>query len=213
MGKLYFIRHGQTDFNNGKVLQGRKDAHLNAKGLEQAQIMTQYMRRFKLDVIYSSPLDRAQKTAQPLAASHNLEYKLLDDLQEVGFGEWEGTSFAKLWEDYPEGMRCFMGCPGDFTPPGGESFSEALVRAGRALDYILKTEGHDKNIAIVTHGALIRVFVCHLLGMPLNNVWKLAVRNVAITTVNDFEGNLMVESIGDNHFVEDRETNGSESIV
>ena len=213
MGRLYFIRHGQTDSNSGKMFQGQMDTPLNVAGLDQAEQMAEYMKGLKLDAIYCSSLMRARMTAAPLALAKNMAYRPVEGLKEVSFGAWEGVSFKTLHAEHGEEMRTFLEQPGEFTPPEGESFGEAQERCVAALMDILAKEGHDKNIAIVTHGGIIRLFVCYFLGIPLNNLWKMAIRNVSVTTVYDGEGAFMVEAVNDDHFLKNVTSQGYISIV
>ena len=104
-------------------------------------------------------------------------------------------------------MEAFLTRPGEWIPPHGESFHDVERRCQQAFDYIFAREGHEKNIAIISHGGIVRVQLCMILGMPLNNLWKISVHNVSVSTVNDWQGNMVVEIINDAHFA--KQTNGS----
>lgn len=213
MGRLYLIRHGQTDSNSGKLFQGQMNTPLNANGLDQAQQMAQYMKDIPLDAIYCSSLLRARMTAAPLAMAKNMAYKPLEGLREVSFGDWEGVSFTELHRDHGEAMMTFLERPGEFTPPNGESFVEAQARCIAALNEIFAREGHAKDIALVTHGGIIRLLLCYFLDIPLNSLWKMAIRNVSVSIVYDADGNFMVESVNDDHFLAKKSGPGYISIV
>jgi len=213
MGRIFLIRHGQTDSNSGKMFQGQMDTLLNPLGIDQSRQMAEYMKKYKLDSIYCSSMLRARMTAAPLAMAQNLAYKPMELLKEISFGDWEGVSFLQLHTEHPVEMATFLERPGDFTPPNGETFAEAQERCIKALELILAKEGHNKNIAIVAHGGIIRLFVCYFLGIPLNNLWKMAIRNVSVSIVNDWEGNFMVENVDDDHFLKQVDSKGYISIV
>lgn len=204
MGKIYLIRHGQTDSNAGKSFQGRIDNPLNKVGLREAELMAEYMSQLPLNAIYSSSLLRARQTAEALSKRCNLPYKPMDLLQEASFGEWEGVSFKELWEKYPQEMELFMTKPGEFTPPGGLSFLDSQRRWKEAIKLILEEQGQDKNIAIVAHGGMIRVILCTLLDCPLNSLWKFTVHNVSVSTVINWDGNMILDTINDYHFLEQK---------
>ncbi len=203
MGKLYLIRHGQTDSNNSKQLQGRMDYPLNAKGIQQSYALAAYLRPVHLDAIYCSSMLRARMTAAPLAMDHNLPYRCTDLLQEMSFGKWEGLPLDEINRRWPEEMKLFLTRPGDWQSPGGESFAQAVERGRQALDYIFAQEGHDKDIAIVSHGGIIRCQLCAILGLPLNNFWKLCVHNVSVSVVLDWDGSFMVEHINIRDFYQE----------
>lgn len=213
MGRIFLIRHGQTDSNSGQMFQGQMDTSLNALGHSQSRQMAEYMKRFKIDAIYCSSMLRARQTCAPLAMAQGLAYHPLDLLKEVSFGDWEGVPFTEIHKIDPEGMTTFLERPGDFTPPKGETFAEAQQRWLKALDYIVEREGHDKNIAIVSHGGIIRLQICSFLGIPLNNLWKMAIRNVSVSTISDWQGNYMVENVNDDHFLNNIVSKGYISIV
>lgn len=207
MGKIYLIRHGETDSNKGHRFQGRMNMALNARGMQQAEMLTNFLRDKKIDKIYCSSMLRACMTAAPLALAKNMSYTPLDLLQEVSFGDWEGLGYGEISERWPKEMEAFLTRPGEWIPPHGESFHDVERRCQQAFDYIFAREGHEKNIAIISHGGIVRVQLCMILGMPLNNLWKISVHNVSVSTVNDWQGNMVVEVINDAHFA--KQTNGS----
>lgn len=213
MGRIYLIRHGQTDSNSGKMFQGQMNTPLNINGINQAYQMAEYMKGIHLDAIYSSSLMRARMTAAPLAMAKNMSYKPMELLMETNFGDWEGVSFKQLHAEHPDEMRTFLERPGDFIPPQGEGFAKAQKRVVQGLDKILAKEGHDKDIAIVAHGGVIRLLLCYFLDIPLNSLWKMAIRNVSVSVVYDSMGCFMVESVNDDHFLQQITSQGYISIV
>lgn len=204
MGRIYLIRHGETDSNKGHRFQGRINMPLNAKGLEQSEKLAAYMQHLPVDKIYCSSMLRACMTAAPLAMSKNMSYQPLDLLQEVSFGAWEGLEYAEISRRWPKEMDDFLTRPGEWIPPQGESFHDVARRCQAAFDYIFERGGHEKNIAIVSHGGIIRVQLCLLLDIPLNNLWKLSVHNVSVSTLNDWQGNIIAETINDAHFAREQ---------
>lgn len=207
MGKIYLIRHGETDSNKGHRFQGRMNLPLNAKGMQQVAGLVEHMQELPVDAIYCSSMLRACMTAAPLAMSKNMAYHPLDLLQEVSFGDWEGLEYGEINRRWPEEMEAFLTRPGEWIPPHGESFHDVEARCAQAFDYIFAREGHEKNIAIVSHGGIIRVQLCMLLGIPLNNLWKLSVHNVSVSTLNDWQGNMVAEVINDAHFINNAKNN------
>ncbi len=201
MVKIYLIRHGQTDSNSGGQFQGRIDNPLNRKGIGQAEKLARFMRDVPLDAVYCSSLLRARMTAAPLAMSHNLPYRPMEELEEVSFGRWEGAGFKEIYARWPEEMTTFLTRPGDWTPPGGETFAQVQQRCERALRRILAEQGDGRSIAIVSHGGIIRVQLCGILGMPLNNLWRISLDNVSVTTVCSWDGSMSVEGVNDTHFL------------
>ena len=195
MGKIYLIRHGETNSNLGHKFQGRIDMPLNGNGLQQARKMAKYMADKKIDAIYSSSMLRARMTAAELAMVKNLPYRNLDSLREISFGDWEGLEYSEISRRWPKEMDAFLNRPAEWVPPNGESFPEAEKRCVAAFEQIFDECGHGKNIAIVSHGGIVRLQLCMVLGIPLNNLWKLSVYNVSVSTLSDWNGTLCAESI------------------
>ena len=192
MGKIYLIRHGETDSNLGHKFQGQMDLPLNGTGLAQAQKMAAYMAEKKIDAIYSSSMLRALMTTSKLAMAKNLPYRSLDLLKEISFGDWEGLEYNDIQARWPQEMYNFLHCPSKWQPPHGENFAAAMERCRLAFEQIFAEQGYDKNIAIVSHGGIIRLQLCLVLGIPLDNLWKLRVYNVSVSTLN---GSLCVDSM------------------
>ena len=203
MGKIYLIRHGETDSNLGHKFQGQMDLPLNGTGLEQARQMARYMADKRIDVIYCSSMLRACMTAAELALSKNMPYKPLDLLREISFGDWEGLEYGEINRRWPKEMDAFLYHPEEWVPPNGETFAAALQRCRLAFERIFAEQGHDKNIAIVSHGGIIRLQLCLTLGIPLNNLWRLSVYNVSVSTLSDWRGSLCVDTMNVADFLKD----------
>ncbi|WP_293728972.1 histidine phosphatase family protein [uncultured Phascolarctobacterium sp.] len=195
MGKIYLIRHGETDSNKGHRFQGQMDLPLNGTGLAQARQMVQYMAGKRIDAIYCSSMLRACMTAAELALSKNLAYKPMDLLKEISFGDWEGLEYGEINRRWPREMENFLHRPAEWEPPGGETFAAAQRRCQLSFEQIFAEQGHDKNIAIVSHGGIIRLQLCLALGIPLNNLWRLSVYNVSVSTLSDWQGSLCVDTM------------------
>ena len=195
MGKIYLIRHGETDSNLGHKFQGQMDLPLNATGLAQARQMAAYMADKKIDAIYSSSMLRAKMTTAVLAQSRGMAYRSMDLLKEISFGDWEGLEYAEITARWPKEMEAFLHRPAEWEPPHGETFAAAQERCRLALEQIFAEQGHDKNIAIVSHGGIIRLQLCLALGIPLNNLWRLSVYNVSVSTLSNWQGNLCVDTM------------------
>ena len=102
MGRIYLIRHGETDSNKGHRFQGRINMPLHAKGLEQTEKLAAYMQHLPVDYFYWWSMLRASLTAAPLAMSNNMSFQPLDLLQEVCFGAWEGLEYAEFSRRWPK---------------------------------------------------------------------------------------------------------------
>lgn len=141
---IALLRHGQTDWNIDFRLQGTSDIPLNETGLAQARAAAEAISS-QWDVIVSSPLDRAVKTAQIVAERHALgELQIEPLLLERSFGEAEGMLYTEWREKFS-----------DSKVPGGESIEELEARCHRLLAH-LASKYRGKRVLTVSHGALIR---------------------------------------------------------
>ncbi|TBV82679.1 MAG: histidine phosphatase family protein [Desulfobulbaceae bacterium] len=128
--------------------------------------------RVGLDVVYCSPLIRAVRSAEIIAAPYGLEPVETPDLRERHFGAWEGLSLTEIKQGYPDAFAAWAADPVRFAPPGGESTLELARRAEAAFNEILRRH-FGQNLAVVAHGGINRVILCHLLGVPLENIFRL----------------------------------------
>ena len=156
---IYLIRHAHPDYPHGeKMCLGRRcDLPLSRDGQEQALALRRYFASLPLEAVYSSPLLRARQTAQAVAADKR-PLIILDDLIELDGGEWDGLPFCEIRKRYPGShLR-------PLTPPGGETDESGLSRMQKALNAAAKKTEHCA--AIVAHGGVNRLLLCHLLGRP-----------------------------------------------
>lgn len=174
MTELIFTRHGQTEWNVAKRMQGQLDSPLTEMGLSQARVLGSYLRGENISAIYSSSLQRAQRTATIIQRETGLErFITSDSLVEIGLASLEGRTFASATEEYPERMAAFASSPADFVPLGnGEYFSEVQKRA---LDFIFPLfEKHkDEKVLIVTHAVILRLIMAHFEKIWFNDYWKI----------------------------------------
>ena len=102
MTEIILARHGQTAWNIGEVFRGQTDIPLDETGEKQAQLLAEYLSSRKIEAVYSSPLQRALKTAQAIARYHQFEVQVTQGLNDLSFGEWEGMPHEEVREKYRE---------------------------------------------------------------------------------------------------------------
>src|SRR5438067_4319014 len=129
---FFLIRHGDTDAL-GKTLAGwRPGWHLSSNGRAQADRLAQKLARFPISAIHTSPLERAEETAEPIAALHKLELLRSNEIGEVHMGSWEGLPFEDL--EQREDWRRFHAFRSGSRAPGGESMLEVQARMMRHIE-------------------------------------------------------------------------------
>ena len=185
MIKLILIRHPETEWNEKKRYMGRADIPLNSKGKKQARIISNYLKKEKVSVVYSSGLKRALETAELIAKTRNLKVKQDPRLNETNFGRWEGMTFKQIQKRYPGLAKKFISNLLKLRIPGGESFPEFKNRINGFLKEILTRK--KGNVVIVSHGGTNRVIICSLLKIPFSHLWQIKQNNGAISIIEIYK--------------------------
>ena len=210
---LYLIRHGKTAGGEVKRYHGSIDVPLSDEGEAQMQATAAYLRQrlegsaasqrmsYLRDIhgggeappgpaglrqVYCSDLSRAIKSAEYVAAPFGLQPVIVPQLRERSFGIWEGMSFIEIKDRYPEEFEAWAGDPLRFSPPGGENTLEVRDRAIAALDEILSRHP-GQEIAVVAHGGVNRVILCHVLGISLENIFRIEQDHAAVSIIEYWE--------------------------
>jgi broad specificity phosphatase PhoE len=154
---ILLARHGETDWNRDERFQGHADPPLNAAGREQAAALAEALATQPLTAVYTSPLRRAQETAEIVAASRGLAIEPVDGFREVDVGSWEGLTRAEIERRYPEQFRRWL-FEHEQGWEDGETYEEMGRRVVRAILRLAERHGDDSILA-VTHGGPIRAAI------------------------------------------------------
>lgn len=136
----------------------------------------------RLAAVYTSNLSRAVKSAEIIARPYKLKPMQVKELRERSFGIWEGMSFTEIKERYPEEFSAWAGNPLKYSPVEGESTVEVEKRVMKAVNRILKKHKGDE-IAIVSHGGVNRIILCNILGIPLENIFRIEQDYAAVNII------------------------------
>jgi broad specificity phosphatase PhoE len=187
MLEIILVRHGETAFNAGETFRGRADVSLNETGLKQAQLLGKYLSAEKISVVYSSPLQRAVKTAEAIAAPHKLKVKLEENLNDIDCGEWQGLTLKEVKERYNDIYQDWVDTPEQVRLPGGEGLDDIRCRA---LPFVQDavTRAREGKIVLVSHRAVNKVLICALLGLDNSMFWSFKLDTAAVTRLS-FDGN------------------------
>ena len=178
--KLYIIRHGQTDWNIAKKIQGRQDIPLNKRGHFQAQCLGKAMETRPITAVFSSPQIRAMETAIAVASPAGVPVIPVRDLMEINYGVWEGKTEEELLRDDRALYEAWWSHPAETAPPEGESINQVNERCRQAWKEIKPQLTGDA--AIVAHGGLLAHFMEQLLGSESIAASTVA-HNASITTI------------------------------
>jgi probable phosphoglycerate mutase len=182
MPVFLLIRHGENDYVKKGRLPGRlPGVHLNERGRAQAKVLAEKLKDAPVKAIYSSPLDRALETAQPIADVLNLPVVPREGLTETDVGEWQERSLKSLRR-----LKVWRGvqyAPSQFRFPGGEGFADAQERIRREID-VLRAQHDPKDLVVcVTHADPIKLAVAFYIGLPLDMFQRLNVSPASITAL------------------------------
>ena len=186
---LYFVRHGETEWNVKKKIQGKTDIPLNENGLAQARALAAELagRGLAVGGVYSSPQLRAAQTGEIVAQALGVKCVLVDGLREMDLGEWEGSNWDIIKETYGETYRYWNTHRRYTHTPNGESYDEVLKRTFEALKDILARE--KQSVLIVSHSAVLMALRCYLAGEPFEEMVKrqFKTKNVGVVEIAEDE--------------------------
>lgn len=165
MSTFYLIRHGEHDLL-GKVLTGRMPGvSLNERGRAQGEQVAERLASVGITAIYSSPRERAQESAAPLAARLGLPVTITEEIEEFEIGDWTGCSFESRQDDPM--WTVFNTFRSRVCPPGGETMLQVQARMVQFAARVAE-ESPDGRIALFSHGDPLKSLLMHYLGMPLD---------------------------------------------
>lgn len=179
--KFIWIRHAQTIWNTQHRTQGRTDTPLDETGLLQAERLAERLKFYRLNAIYSSPLQRALQTATLLGRMADVPVIPDDRLTEIDFGEWEGLKFDEIAALFPEVFQHWRVHPFTTEIPGAETPGEVLARMRDFFEHI--NAASDDTVAIISHTLPLKLMVAHLIGLPYDRIHSLRFDNTGTTEI------------------------------
>lgn len=190
------VRHGQTELSIERRFAGRDDTALTKEGVRQAGLVARRLATAGVDVIVTSPLQRARKTAEVIAEATGAPMVVDEDLVEADFGLWQGLTFAEADNAWPADLAAWLSSP-DAAPPGGESFAKVALRVLAALDRLIEQHRHETAV-VVSHVTPIKTLICRALLAPPQAMFRINLDVAALSRVDFFDdGSAVVRSLND----------------
>ena len=183
---LLSVRHGRTVANASGLLQGRVDNPLDVVGRQQAHEIS--LALGTVDIVVSSPLQRARETAEPLGLPLRLDERWI----ELDYGEWDELPITEVTADQWTQWRS----DSTFAPPGGESLAELDQRVAEACNDLL-AEAAELNVAVFTHVSPIKSAMAWALGVEEQISWRLQVGQAQISRIAVREGRPLLTSFNE----------------
>ena len=180
--KLWLVRHGQTDLNHRKLMQGRSDMPLNETGIRQAKEAARQAADIRFDAVYSSPLIRAVTTASIISGMDPDRIIKDERIIEVDFGKYEKRPYYLLGPS----MTLFWALPEVFPAPKTVETIDSMVRRSSSFLKDLEKETYE-NVLVSCHGGIIRALRGYLEGAPRGIRWRPKPKNCELT-VYEYNG-------------------------
>ena len=191
MLELWFIRHGETDWNRLRRWQGQSDTALNDTGFSQARALRPVLSAVAFDAVWSSDLARARQTIE--TALPRVEARLDTRLREMHFGAWEGRTWAELAPEEQARVKLWQEDPKMFGAPGGETWGDVVARV---VDWAT-TLPREGRVAVTAHGGTIRAFMHGVAGMREKKEESFVVANASVSRVTVKSGGVELLSFND----------------
>lgn len=194
MGKLFLIRHGETELNAQKCYCGSMDVKLSDVGLAQAGMVAERLRDEEVKNIFTSPMLRSVETAEIISTDHKPEPRIVEGLREIDFGDWEGFTFEEINSNYPDQVDKWFKHPDDFAFPGGESVQSFHQRVINSFAEIVSYPG---PMVVVAHGATLKAAICYLCGWGMGSFHSFSLSNAGVSVIDCLGGSAIVKSLND----------------
>jgi broad specificity phosphatase PhoE len=198
--KLILVRHGETSWNKERRVQGSdSDIELNDTGLEQARKVASFLKNEPIDIIFSSPMQRARDTAKAIASYHQVPVEFDQGLKELNVGELEGMSATNLRTTFSQFLMQWWQDGGATKLPSGESLVELQQRAWKVIERLLERyktspeHNTETTVVVVSHYFITLAIVIKALNLPLDFFpkFKLDPGGVSILEFRDYGTRLL----------------------
>ena len=175
MKNLYFVRHGQTEWNAIRRMQGQWNSNLSEAGKGHAEVNGLLLSNLNIDALYVSPLDRTRQTAEIINQHLDLEPVFDDRIMEWHCGDWSGEMYAEIPNKWPNEWKELEADRFNYRPPNGENYVDMFDRSKPFVHELLESD--HEHIAIVSHGMIGKVMFSYLMGYEPNHILNIHQHN------------------------------------
>ena len=191
MTSFVLVRHGAHDWL-GRGIAGRMPGvSLNEEGRTQARQLIERLSQRAIAAIYSSPIERAQQTAAPLAQARGLAVAIDDAFSEIDFGDWTGRTFAELEADHDR-WRAWCERKSVTAAPGGEAFTAVQRRVLDGLER-LRRRHPEEAVVVFSHGDIIKAAVAGVLGLSVDHIERFEIAPASVSVIEADHGRAQVK--------------------
>lgn len=184
--RLCLVRHGETEWNAARRIQGHIDIDLNETGLRQADAAGCWLKTAGIVALYSSDLKRAWVTAQRIGGQLGLQPQAVRELRERCYGIFEGLTYDEAQRNHPQAYAAFEGRNADYDFENGESLRLMFERVTKALTGIVAAHPGG-NVVVVVHGGVLDIINRFVRGNSLETPRDFLIPNAGINWIS-FDG-------------------------
>lgn len=200
MVKLILVRHALTVDNQKSRLSGHIDSAISEEGKEQIDKITNYLKDFDIDKIYTTTSSRTKDTVKKLSELKSIEIIEKESLKEISFGGFEGLTFDEIKDKYPKEFQDMIEKGYEYKYPNGESLIDSYNRVCIELDNII-SNNDNRTILICSHGGTIRNIITYLISNSYKYHWNFKIDNGSVTILEVQDGFTVITAMNNTSFI------------
>lgn len=200
MVKLILVRHALTVDNQKSRLSGHIDSYISEEGKEQIDKITNYLKDFDIDKIYTTTSSRTKDTVKKLSELKFIEIIEKESLKEISFGDFEGLTFDEIKDKYPKEFQDMIEKGYEYKYPNGESLIDSYNRVCIELDNII-SNNDNRTILICSHGGTIRNIITYLISNSYKYHWNFKIDNGSVTILEVQDGFTVITAMNNTSFI------------
>lgn len=200
MVKLILVRHALTVDNQKSRLSGHIDSSISEEGKEQIDKITNYLKDFDIDKIYTTTSSRTKDTVKKLSKLKSIEIIEKESLKEISFGDFERLTFDEIKNKYPKEFQDMIEKGYEYKYPNGESLIDSYNRVCIELDNII-SNNDDRTILICSHGGTIRNIITYLISNSYKYHWNFKIDNGSVTILEIQDGFTVITAMNNTSFI------------
>ena len=200
MVKLILVRHALTVDNQKSRLSGHIDSSISEEGKEQTDKITNYLKDFDIDKIYTTTSSRTKDTVKQLSELKSIEIIEKESLKEISFGDFEGLTFDEIKDKYPKEFQDMIEKGYEYKYPNGESLIDSYNRVCIELDNII-SNNDNRTILICSHGGTIRNIITYLISNSYKYHWNFKIDNGSVTILEVQDGFTVITAMNNTSFI------------
>ncbi|HEV3182617.1 MAG TPA: histidine phosphatase family protein [Steroidobacteraceae bacterium] len=201
MTRILLVRHGHVEGISPERFRGRRDVDLSDLGRRQADATARRIAaQSRPAAIYTSPLRRCVQTAAAIGAACGLSPGVLDDLNDLHYGDWEWLTHEEARAESPDLFECWFAAPQLVRFPNGESLQDVVARTANVLR-LVRERHRDATVVVVGHSSGNRALLLQTLDQPLSAYWRLGQDPCSLSEIELFEHHASVRRLNETCFL------------